>query len=165
VEKIRKLIERPADALVALACLISIMMMLHIVADVFAKYLFNSPIDGTIEWVASYYMVALVFFPLAYVAYDEGHIIVELFTRRLSPGKLLRLDGIVAIVTFAYMAVFTWKTAEEAVFRTAQLEIWETGSQNIPVWPSRWMIPIGCGVMAAYVLYRLVRDLRGGGDG
>jgi TRAP-type C4-dicarboxylate transport system permease small subunit len=31
----------------------------------------------------------------------------------------------------------------------------------IPIWPSRWLIPIGCGVMAAYVLYRLVRDLRG----
>lgn len=164
LEIIRRLIERPANWLIAAACVVTVVMMFHIVADVFAKYVFNSPIEGTIETVAGYYMVAVVFFPFAYVAYTEGHIIVELFTRGLKPRVLMRIDGIVAIVTFIYMAIFTWKTVEEAVLRTAQLEIWETGTSMIPIWPSRWLIPIGCGVMTAYVVWRLVRDLSGRPD-
>ncbi len=69
METIRKLIERPANWLIAFACFVTIVMMFHIVADVFAKYAFNSPIEGTIETVAGYYMVAVVFFPFAYVLY------------------------------------------------------------------------------------------------
>lgn len=164
METIRRLIERPADWLIAFACVVTIVMMFHIVADVFAKYAFNSPIEGTIETVAGYYMVAVVFFPFAYVACTEGQIVVDLFTRGLSKRTVMRLDGIIAIAMFLYLAVFTWKTVEEAVLRTAQLEIWETGTSMIPIWPSRWLIPIGCGVMAAYVAYRLARDLRGQSD-
>lgn len=155
------MIERPANWLVYLACGITILMMLHIVADVVAKHFFNSPLEGTIETVAGYYMVAVVFLPFAYVAYTEGQIIVELFTRGLSLRNQMRLDGFLGIATFIYMAIFSWKTIEEAVFRTAQLEIWETGTSEIPIWPSRWIIAIGCLVMTAYVLYRLIRDFRG----
>ena len=164
MQTIRKFIERPANVLIAFACVIAVMMMFHIVADVFSKYAFNSPIEGTIETVAGYYMVAVVFFPFAYVAYTEGQIVVELFTRRMSARRVMRLDGIVAIATFLYMALFAWMTVEEAVYNTIQLEIWETGTSMIPIWPSRWFIPIGCGVMAAHVLYRLIRDLRGQSD-
>ena len=38
METIRRLIERPADWLIAFACVVIIVMMFHIVADVFAKY-------------------------------------------------------------------------------------------------------------------------------
>jgi TRAP-type C4-dicarboxylate transport system permease small subunit len=161
VETIRKLVERPSNALIAVACCIAVLMMLHVVLDVFSKYLLNSPINGTIEIVAGYYMVAIVFFPLAYVARREGHILVELFTRRMRPGRIRRLDAVIGIFTFGYMALFTWMTMVEALHRTAQLEIWEIGTFNIPIWPSRWLITIGCGMMAAYVLYRLADDFRG----
>ena len=157
----RRAIERPANGLIYIACGITILMMFHIVADVLAKYFFNSPLEGTIETVAGYYMVAVVFLPFAYVSYTEGQIIVELFTRGLTPRSQLLLDALLGIATFVYMAIFTWNTFEEAVFRTIQLEIWETGTSEIPIWPSRWTITIGCAVMTAFVLYKVIRDLRG----
>jgi len=161
LESMRRAIERPANWLIYIACAITVLMMLHIVADVLAKYFFNSPLEGTIETVAGYYMVVVVFLPFAYVTYTEGQIIVELFTRGLTPRNQLLLDGLLGIVTFVYMAIFTWNTFAEAVFRTIQLEIWETGTSEIPIWPSRWTIAIGCAVMSAYVLYKVIRDLRG----
>ena len=161
LDSIGRMIERPSNWLIYIACAITILMMFHIVADVLMKYCFNSPLDGTIETVAGYYMVAVVFLPFAYVCYTEGQIIVELYTRGLTPRNQLLLDGLLGIGTFVYMAIFTWKTIEEAIFRTAQLEIWETGTTEIPIWPSRWTIALGCGVMTAYVLYKLIRDLRG----
>ena len=41
-----------------------ILMMLHIAADVVARYIFNAPLHGTVEIVSAYYMVAVVFLPL-----------------------------------------------------------------------------------------------------
>lgn len=150
----------PAVVLVGAAGAVMIAMMLHIVADVFGKYLFNAPIDGTIEIASGYYMVMIVFFPFAYVTLKEGQIIVELFTLRMSARKVLWLDAAVGLVTVFYMALFTWKTAEEAIVRTAQREIWEAGTAAVAIWPSRWFIPVGCGVMAVYVLVRIHRDFR-----
>ncbi len=164
VESVGKAIERPANWLIAAACVVTVVMMFHIVGDVFAKYIFNSPIEGTIEIVAGYYMVAVVFLPFAYVTYTEGQIIVELFTRGLSKRNLIRFDGLIAIATLVYMTIFTWNTVDEAIYQTGQREIWETGTFEVAIWPSRWIIPIGCGVMAVFVLYRLVRDLRGDVD-
>lgn len=157
-------IDRPADALIAVACAVAVLMMCHVVLDVFCKYVLNAPIEGTIETVAGYYMVVVVFFPFAYVAHKERHITVDLFTRALSRRSLLTLDGIVGLFTFAYMAVFTWQTVVEAIARTRQLEIWETGTKIIPIWPSRWLLPIGCGAMAIYVFYHMVRAFRGRDD-
>ena len=76
-----RLLDKSTDATSAIAGVFVVVMMLHIVADVLAKWLFNYPIVGTLEIVANYYMVALIFLPLAYVQRAGGHIIVEVEER------------------------------------------------------------------------------------
>jgi len=135
-------------------------MMLHVCADVFSKYLFNAPFTSTLQVVSGYYMVLISFFPLALVGREGGHIMVELFTRRLSRRATLRLDGAVGFVTLAYVLLLTWKTTEEALRRTAEGELWEIATGYLAIWPSRWFAPIGFGLLAIYVLLRIFRDLR-----
>ena len=72
MERFFGLIDRPSNLLTKLAGIIIMVMMIHISADVAAKYLLNDPIDGTLEIVAAYYMVVIVFFPLAYVTITRG---------------------------------------------------------------------------------------------
>ncbi len=134
-----------------------VLMMLHIVADVATKYLFNDPIDGTTEIVAAYYMVAVVFLPLAYVTFAEGHLIVELFTARLSGRPLAALVGCAGLVTLLYLLFFIYHTGVEAVRRTREGEAWETSVDLVAVWPSRWFLTVGLAAMALYVLLALVR--------
>ena len=164
MRKLEKLLERPIYWLFALAGFVTIAMMLHVVADVFSKHFFNTPIWGTLETVSGYYMVIVVFFPLAYVARTEGHIIVELFTRNLPPRKLARLDGVIGIITFLFMLLFTWLTGEEAIRRTIQGEVWDIADGNMIIWPSRWVLPIGAAAMTAYVLIRVIKDFRQAAD-
>ncbi len=133
-----------------------VLMMLHIVADVATKYLFNDPIDGTTEIVAAYYMVAVVFLPLAYVTFAEGHLIVELFTARLSGRPLAALVGCAGLVTLLYLLFFIYHTGVEAVRRTREGEAWETSVDLVAVWPSRWFLTVGLAAMALYVLLALV---------
>ena len=164
MRKLEKLLEQPINWLFWLAALVTIVMMLHVVADVIGKQFFNTPIWGTLETVSGYYMVIVVFLPLAYVARTEGHIIVELFTRNLPPRKLARLDGAIGIVTLLFMGLFTWLTGLEAVTRTIQGEVWDIADGNMIIWPSRWVLPIGAAIMTAYVLIRVIKDFRQAAD-
>lgn len=153
----------PARLLMWLSAVVGLVMMLHIAADVTGRVLFNSPLDGTIEIVSGYYMVAVTFLPLAYVTRYEGHIIVELFTRKLPQPRLMRLDATVNVLTLVYMSAFTWMTAKAAVQQTEVGELWESASSFIPIWPSRWFLPLGCLMMSVHLLVRIVRDFRGAG--
>lgn len=137
-----------------------VFMMLHIVADVAMKYLLNDPIDGTTEIVAAYYMVAVVFLPLAYVAFTSGHLVVEMFTRRLRDYPLRLLIGFTGLATLGYLVFLMYHTAVEALGRTREGEAWETSVDLVAVWPSRWLLPVGLGAMAMYVLFHAVHHLR-----
>lgn len=142
------------------ACFAGFLMMVHITVDVAGRVLFNQPLEETIEIVSAYYMVAVAFLPLAWIAANEGHIIVELFTRKMPQRARLRLDTVVNTVTVAYMMLFAWQTATEAVRATAIGEMVETANGFIAIWPSRWLLPAGCALMALWLAVRVVNDIR-----
>ncbi len=141
-----------ADLFVEAGCVVIVLMMLHVVLDVAAKFLLNLPLPGTIEIVSAYYMVGVLFLPLGYVARENEHIYVELFTQKLSPRNLRRLEAAIGLVGGLSMAGVAWLTGLEAAARTASGERWETAASLIQVWPSRWILPVGTGVMAVYMI-------------
>lgn len=157
----RKLL-RALDAVVVavawIAGAMTILMMLHVTADVIARTVFNSPIVGTVEIVSAYHMAALAFLPLALITKERGHIIVELFTSWMPRRKRSFLDACVGIVTFVYVAVFTWKAIEIAIEKTEIREAKEAGVGFVQIWPSRWVVPIGFGLMAIYILIYVFQD-------
>ena len=158
-------VRRLGEGLAVAGGIALVLMMLHIVADVATKFLFNDPIDGTTEIVAAYYMVAVVFLPLAYVTFAEGHLIVELFTVRMGGRPLAALVGCAGLATLAYLLFFVYHTGVEAVRRTGEGEAWETSVDLVAVWPSRWFLTIGLAAMALYVALALVRHFSRGSAG
>ena len=64
-----KAIDRMIDLLsfvfMAIAAIALTLMMGHVTVDVAGKYLLNAPVPVTLEMVSNYYMVAVVFLPLA----------------------------------------------------------------------------------------------------
>lgn len=163
------LFKRILDGAVDLAAWIggiaAVLMMLHVTVDVIGRTFFNAPLVGTLEIAANYYMAALSFFPLAMLAREKGHIIVELFTGWMKPNPRAILDGIVAIVTTVYIAIFTWKAFEVAVAKTEIRDAKEAGFGFVEVWPGRWFVFAGFGLMLIYVIYHMVRDLHDGFTG
>lgn len=141
-----------------IAGVMTILMMLHVTADVIGRTVFNSPIVGTVEIVSAYHMAALAFLPLALITKERGHIIVELFTGWMRERPRRFLDGSVGIVTFVYVSVFTWKAIEIAIEKTGIREAKEAGVGFVQIWPSRWVVPIGFGLMAVYILIYVFQD-------
>jgi TRAP-type C4-dicarboxylate transport system permease small subunit len=145
--------------LVAAGCAAIVLMMLIVTADVTAKYFFSRPLENTLEIVEIYFMPMVVLLPMAFVTRGEGQLIVELFTRNLSARTNAGLDTAVGVVTLLFMVLLTWKTGEEAVTKTILLDVRQSGVHTLVAWPSRWLLPIGCGAMAVAVLLRIGRDL------
>lgn len=161
----REMFKRVLDYLVmaaaGIAVVATIMMMLHVTADVIGRA-FGKPITGTIEIARYYYMSALSFLPLALIARDRGHIVVDLFTNWMKPHARNLLDSAVGIIVLLYMCAFTWKAIELAIKKTKLREAQESGIGFIEVWPGRWFVAIGFGLMAGYVLVHIFEDFRRG---
>jgi TRAP-type C4-dicarboxylate transport system permease small subunit len=159
-----KALLRLFDGVIALfawiAGLATVAMMLMVVADVTGRTVFNNPITGTVEIVSNYLMVMLAFLPLALIARKRGHIFVELFTGWMPRRARTLLDALAGLVTLAYMTAFTWKAVEIAERKTAIRDAKESGTGFIEIWPSRWVVVAGFGLMTLAVLVMVVKDFR-----
>lgn len=141
------------------------LMMLHISADILSKLVLNKPIMATLEVVTWYYMVATIFLPWGYIQVHKKHLMVELFTMKMPPRKLAVLEGIVGIVGAIYVGILCWLTLEHAIDQTIAGEIQDVTFFDLPVWPSRWLLPIPAAVMSLTFLTQGIRDLTFGFTG
>ena len=149
-----------SKALMFLSSVAMLLMVFHIVADVVLRHFFNSPLPGTIEIVSNWYMVVLAFLPLGYVQWHREHLMVEVFTKDI-PQRVLRLiDVVVQVVCIALLGLYVTQVAIAAVEKTQLREALEATWFDIPVWPTRWLLPLGLGVMGLCILAQLVSALR-----
>lgn len=137
------------------------LMMLHITLDIASRYILNSPIPGTISIVSYYYMVIAVFIPLAFAEQKDAHISVEVVTARLPmwiQHHLERFSFLLSAIVFSLLTVRTWEEAEKKrSFGASVIQ----GNDSIPVWITYYVLPIGCGLMALVVFYKLVNSCLG----
>jgi TRAP-type C4-dicarboxylate transport system permease small subunit len=156
-------VERLDRVLVWTAGLAAFLMMSHVCVDVFLRFILGYQIEATIEIVSAYYMVALVFLPLAYVERNDGHIAADVVVQQLPPGVRLVLRRVAGLIVLICMAVLFYCSLVEAVNRTLEGELVRSGETFLPIWLSRWLVPIGSGAMMLAALIRLMssasRDL------
>lgn len=149
-------------ALFAVAGIALLSMMLVVVLDVSLKYLFNQPVPGTLEMVSYWFMAACAFLPLAHVQKREGHIAMTLATDWLPERPLRLLTGVILLIGAAYMALFAWSSAQEAIGMTSVGESTSAIYFEILIWPGRWCVPAGTGSMAVWMLLQGLTRLSGG---
>ncbi len=150
-----------SNALAILGAIGMVLMVLHVVADVTGRFVFNHPLTGTLETVTYYYMVMVTILPFAYVTRRQGQIVVELFTSWMPRRWLSLLEVGAGLLTLTFLAVLTWNTGQSAVHMTAIGEVRQAGTTELIAWPTRWFLPLGAGVMACAVLLRMIEDFRG----
>jgi len=136
-------------------------MMLHISADVAARWLFGISIVGTLEYVSYIYMVSVVFLPLGRVQQERGHVLVEVISNLFPPKVSEWVDRGALLFSFVYVSFIGWWGWQEAVRSFQRNEILPLIDTDLPLWPSRFVVPIGLAAMAVVILFQLVRSLRG----
>lgn len=143
------------------AAIVVLLMMLHITLDVIAKYAFNHPLPGTLPIVAHYYMVAVVFLPLAFVEINKESIAVDLFYQWF-PGWMkyfaTLLGTVCSITFFSVLAYQSYHNAKRA-FGTGEFV---DGTYLVITWPSRFLLPLSFASVVVVLLLRLFHELRHG---
>lgn len=158
---IRKSLEIVTAAMLIVAAVGLFLMMLIVVLDVTLKYLINQPIPGALEMVSFYFMAACAFLPFAHVQKIEHHIVMTLATEGLSPAALHTLLAFVYLASAAYLALFAWASGVEAVHMTSVGESTSAIYFEILIWPARWFVPLGTGLMACWMVLQALMNLRG----
>lgn len=154
----RRAIEWVAYALAAVAAVCLILMMGQIVVDVALKYLLNRPIQGNLEIVSFYYMVGVVFLPLAFVELRHEHISVDLFVLMMPNAVRRIIYALASLVAASFFALLAYQTFVDAVNATRIGEVM-MGTNFVPIWPSRWFLPVGFAVMSAVNVLHALRSI------
>lgn len=151
---------RMASALIWIASLAIIAMMVNICADVIGRSVFNRPVAGTLELVTYLYMVSVVFLPLAMIQLERQHVVVEVFAQLLPARAALWVDRFALLATAGYTGFVGWWSMQEAIRATTKGEMIVILSSDVPLWPTRWLLPIGLFAMLVVVIAQLVASFR-----
>jgi TRAP-type C4-dicarboxylate transport system permease small subunit len=136
-------------------------MALHIIVDVVGRYAFGAPLPGTVEIVARFYMIALVFLPLPFVQKRDEHFVSTVFTDFLPLRARVRLEGVTSICMALVAALLAWAAIASAQHATINHEQVQAAEFVLYTWPTRWLVPIGLCLMSAYAVLNGVRRLVG----
>lgn len=141
-DRIRQVLSYPGLVAAGVGWAAAFIMMAWLFAEIILRLVIRSPIPGTIEIVSNYFMVAMVFLPLAYAQKRRDHIWVTLFTLRFPPRLNQVLDLIGCIVGLVYVfsiAWFSWQAATQAMAAGE----YQPGVINVLIWPARFLVPLG----------------------
>lgn len=144
--------------LLAFSALAVIVMASHVTADVLGRTLLSRPITGTTEIVSFYYMVAAVCLPLAYVELRDEHITVDLLYLSLPLWMKKGVFVFSCLATAGFFAIFAYQSWFVALRSMASGEI-VMGSALIQIWPSRFFLPAGFGLLTFAALLRAVKAI------
>ena len=143
------------SALALIGAVATVALMLHVVADIAMRNLFNRPIPATYEVVVNYYMVALAFIPLAWVEKSGAMVQVEVINGALNPAMLRLSDALVALISAAIYAALAWVTWQVAVRQTGVGGFVTANQIRVPVWPAYWLPPTGFALAALAAALKL----------
>ena len=144
--------------LLVLGTLTILFMAAHIITDVVGRLSVSRPFYGTTEIVSYYYMVAVVCLPLAYIELRDEHITVDVFYL-LAPLWLKRAIFVFAcLVTAGFFALFAYQSWLDSLRAMATRDV-VMGHAFIEIWPSRFFMPLGFGLLVVAALLRALQAI------
>lgn len=155
VESGFSLIER-AFFLVAKGALFG--MMISITATTVGRYLFDSPIPGTFEFVEVYLMVAIVFLSASSIQAVGANVSVTAFSRNFPP-RARRFALVVGLgVTLLFLWIINRGISGVAWSRYATMAT-TTGSLNWPTFVSWAIASVGLAILKIRIVFQIVELL------
>lgn len=147
-------------ALSAVTAVVMVLMVLHIIAHALMRHLFNTPLYGTNEIVAFWYLpfVALLGIPAAQL--QKEHISVTLVTDRLGAVTarifLIFGEGLAILTSIG----FAWFGFHEAIGNAERKST--AGVTDIMTYPMYFLVPIVFVLLALLYLLDIILMMRTG---
>jgi TRAP-type mannitol/chloroaromatic compound transport system permease small subunit len=140
-----------------ITCISIFVLMLVMVYEVFARYIFNSPTIWAME-LSSYLMIIFVALGGAYVLKENAHVNVDIVCSRLSDRARAVLDSITFPLFVLFLYFFFTLSAKQAItsvkFMHRSGTIWD-----VPIWPIKILLALGVGLVLIQGTAKFIRDL------
>jgi len=133
-------------------------LMVMVVFEVVARYVFGNPIVGYID-IMEMMMAVLVFLTLAYCQREGGHIRLELFMTRVLKGgrRYHRIEFFHLLLSLACFAVIAFSSLKGALHAYTVGDV-----SNVlywPLWPSRMLVAIGAIFLCVRFILQMFHSL------
>ena len=137
---------------------ILVLTMLLMCAEVFCRYVLNQPILGTVE-ISAYLLVFFVFCGISYTQSIDGHIKIDLFTRRL-PEKWQRILRMIACVLALFVFVLITRQASLAFWKSWLMGEVRWGALPLPIYPVKGIVAAGSLILCVQFVIDIIDELR-----
>ena len=131
-------------------------IMFFTTADVFGRYVLNRPIKGSYE-IGQFMLVVVIMLGLAYTQAQGRHISVKVLVDRF-PSKLqAALDSILFFVGLLIVGLIVYASFGYAMTGWKERTISEI--LYFPVYPFRFLVPVGAFVWALELFLKWLRSI------
>ena len=142
-----------------------LVMMLLGAGDVIGRYVFNSPIMGTMD-ISQLLMGGIVFFGWAYTLSRKAHVSVDLVFAHYPPQAQAIVEFTMLLLSLALFSLILWQAGSIAMID------WQAGRLvqivHIPVAPFKFFIPFGAFFLCLECIIQMVHlapEMRGKKEG
>lgn len=155
-----KLLERISETSAFLSGMVIVIMMAMITVDAVGRK-FGFPVPGGLE-LSEAMMVVIVYLSLMAVQRRRENVFVSIATNKLSQRGTAMLDTMNSVLALALLVIFTWIAFEKAMGAFSIRE-YRVAAITVPIWPFRFFIPLGLGLLCVQMVATVVQDWRSKG--
>ena len=135
-------------------------MMLHILANVFTRYLFNSPLPNTLEWVSFWYLPIVATLGYVLAKHANEFIDAPLIFDKLTWGNRRILVMVFSAIGFVVCGAFAYFTFVNEALHGLRVQT-TGGVSTLPIWPVFFVGPAIFAILAIMYLVDGVKAFRG----
>lgn len=156
-KKLRSWVSKTSSLANSVSLAFIFLVMFLITADILGRSLFNSPVPGTYNITESL-MVFIVFLAMANTEARRQNIRIQVFTNHFSPVVQKILNIIVCLSGAFFCGLIVWRTWPVAV-ESWSIREYMTGQVSLPLYPSKFMVPIGMFLLMVQFLADFVSSI------
>ena len=121
----------------------------------------NLHIYGAAEYISNF-LIVIVFLQLPYAVRMHGMLAVDIFSANLPPRAAVPLSILASLLGIVFFGLIAAGSIGPAVQAWVEGQYEGEGVVDVPAWPAKFSIVIGCGLAAFYYLVRIVETWRSG---
>ncbi len=152
---LKKVVHPITTFLVYLSAISSFIMALLVLLDVVMRVVFDRPITGIIE-LETIMLGVLCFFSIAYTAFEDGHVSVDIFIKKFPENFKLFLGCFFPILGIFFFSVVSWQFIVRTQDSMRDFEV--TDMMGWALWPFFLIAAIGCALLCLVLVIDYLKN-------
>ncbi len=144
MQRANRALEVLAESMALAGGFVVFLLMLMVAIDALGRKVATA-LPGALEF-SEVLMVPAVFLPLMFVQMKREHVYVGVVTMGLSVRAQAFIDAVAAVIGVILFGLMTWLALDKAI-DTTRIGEYRVALISVPIWPFRWIIPLGTGLM------------------